>query len=143
MLEHLLDRLTDTKNEWSATGREQLLRAFRREDIDLDASERLRLRRTPTASSPSLEAAPTESGIRLAMTRLERSDAEPEEKVGAAKELVESTVKHALAELGEVHDPNDDIPTLAKALHRRMRLDPRSIAPATCPQRHASRCHAT
>jgi hypothetical protein len=38
-------------------------------------------------------------------------------------------MKHALAELAEAYESNADIPALAKILHRRLRLDPRSVAP--------------
>jgi hypothetical protein len=65
------------------------------------------------------------------MTTLERSDGEPEEKVGAAKELVEATVKHALAALDEPHMADADLPELAGVLHKRLRLTPRAIAPTT------------
>lgn len=128
VLERLLDQLADTGTPWAGTARERLLRVLLRAEIRLDDHGRLRASRHPLTSS-SLAAAPSESGIRLAMTRLERFDAEAEEKVGAAKELVEATIKHALLDLGEPVDPAGDVPALAKQLHKRLRLDPRSIAP--------------
>lgn len=128
VLERLLDQLSDTGTPWSGTARDRLLRMLLRAEIRLDDHGRLRASRHPVTSS-SLSAAPSESGVRLAMTRLERSDAEPEENVGAAKELVEACIKFALLELGETFDAGTDVPALAKQLHKRLKLDPRAIAP--------------
>ncbi len=49
--------------------------------------------------SLSLIDLPTESDIRLHMGRLSRLEQEPEEMIGAAKELVEAAVEHVLLEL--------------------------------------------
>jgi hypothetical protein len=83
------------------------------------------------AARSTLSAAPTESGIRLAISSLERPDAEPEERVGAAKELVEAAVKFALDELREPYGPHDDLGVLAKRAHARLRVDPSGVAPTT------------
>ena len=136
VVDRLLDELSDTyrtRNEaWPSEAMDRLLREFRRADIepgpDQDGALALPARITVSAS---LASAPTESGIRLAIPRLERSHAEPEERIGAAKELVEATIKYALGQLAEAHDANEDIPALARQLHKRLRLDPKAIAPTT------------
>jgi abortive infection Abi-like protein len=132
VVERLLDELATTASRtdhfWAPDRITKIRRELGRAEVTIESDGRLRLTKRLILSQ-SLAAAPTESGIRLAITRLERSEAEPEEKVGAAKELVEATMKHALAELAEAYDSNADIPALAKVLHRRLRLDPRGIAP--------------
>jgi hypothetical protein len=134
VVDRLLDELGDTyrtrHEDWASEAQDRLLREFRRAEIepDLDHDGALALPSRITVSA-SLAAAPTESGIRLAVARLEWSRAEPEERVGAAKELVEATIKYALGQLAEAHDANAEIPALAKQLHKRLRLDPSAIAP--------------
>lgn len=81
------------------TRRDRLVRALRRSDIELDDKGRLDLPVHRDLGSLSLIDLPTESDIRLHMTRLSRLEQEPEEMIGAAKELVEATVKHVLLEL--------------------------------------------
>jgi hypothetical protein len=134
VVDRLFDELSHTQRRtghpWATEAAERIERELNRASIDRDERGRYRLVRR-IATSRSLAAAPTESGIRLAITRLERSDAEPEENVGAAKELVEATLKYALVELGEAFEPGADVPALAKQLHQRLRLDPRGVAPTT------------
>lgn len=134
VVERLLDELGDTyqatSHGWAYDGRERIQRELRRTGIVADDLGRLQLRSRVT-SSQALAGAPTESGIRLAITRLDRPGGEPEEAVGAAKELVEATIKYALSELAETFDSAGDIPALAKQLHKRLRLDPKAIAPTT------------
>lgn len=128
VIERLLDVLADTDTPWAHSARERLLRVLLRSDIRVDGRGRVVMPCRVTTSA-ALAQVPSESGIRLAILRLERSDAEPEENVGAAKELVEATIKHALAELGDTPEIGTDVPALAKALHKRLRLEPRGIAP--------------
>jgi hypothetical protein len=134
VVERLLDELEylgrKVDHQWPEEARDRLIRELQRADIHPNERDRLTLPRRNLAS-PSLATAPTESGIRLAIARLERLDAEPEEVVGAAKDLVEATIKHALTELAEPFGPTDDVPALAKKLHQRLRLDPAAIAPTT------------
>jgi hypothetical protein len=134
VVERLLDELGDTYQAtslgWAYDGRERILRELRRAGIVADDKGRFQLPSRVT-SSQALVGAPTESGIRLAITRLHRPGGEPEEAVGAAKELIEATIKYALSSLGETFDSNDNIPALAKQLHKRLRLDPKAIAPTT------------
>jgi len=125
----LRDRINDEVNY----ARQEVVGAFRvllRSEIRLDEKGRLGLPHR-LLTSPSLAALPSESGIRLAIRGLERSDAEPEEQVGAAKELVEATVKHALMVLEEESSTTADLPALANQLHQRLRLAPNAIAPTT------------
>lgn len=74
---------------------------------------------------------PSESDIRLHIDRLERLNQEPEEMVGAAKELIEAVAKHVLIELGEPFDPNDDVASLVKQAMAKLRLHKSAIAPDT------------
>ncbi len=132
VVERLIDDLTETAervdHRWAPDRLRRIRRELARAGVTTEPDGRLVLVSRLVVSN-ALVNAPTESGIRLAMTTLERSEAEPEEKVGAAKELVEATVKHALDELGEAYAPNADLPELARVLHQRLRLAPQSIAP--------------
>jgi hypothetical protein len=105
VVERLIDDLNETAartvHRWAPDRLRRLQRELARAGVVTHPDGRLTLAAPGLTSSTALTAAPTESGIRLAMTTLERSDGEPEEKVGAAKELVEATVKHALAALDE------------------------------------------
>jgi hypothetical protein len=130
--ERLLETLDDTQKQtthpWATETRNKILRELARADIHPDPHGRLLLP-TRIASSGSLASAPDESGIRLAMGTLERSGMQPEERIGAAKELVEATIKFALEELKEPVGPADDIGVIAKRLHARLRLSPAGVAP--------------
>ena len=68
--------------------------------ITTDPEGHLHLRLGRISSGPSALGAPSESDIRMHAERLARLDQEPEETIGAAKELVEATAKHALLVLG-------------------------------------------
>jgi hypothetical protein len=67
----------------------------------------------------------------LQLARLERLEQEPEEMIGAAKELVEPTAKHVLLELGEEPPPNADLAALSKLALKKLNLHPEAIAPTT------------
>lgn len=115
--------------DFEVARRERLLRALRRADIELDEKGRLHLPVHRDLGSLLLIDLPTESDIRLHMSRLSRLEQEPEEMIGAAKELVEATVKHVLLELdGEVPDDRD-LPGLSKRALSKLRLHPTAIAP--------------
>jgi hypothetical protein len=70
-----------------------------------------------------------ESAIRLHVERLERLDQEPEELIGAAKELIEATAKFVLMELGETFGDHEDVAALSKKALVRLKLHPETIAP--------------
>jgi len=132
VVERFLDQLEDTAasttHPWASDTRRKILRELARIDITPDIRGRLLLPSRFT-SSRTLANAPDESGIRLAITMLERSDAAPEERIGSAKELIEATVKFALDELGEAYGPAEDLGALAKRLHARLKVDPAGVAP--------------
>lgn len=133
VVERLLDRLELTLSDqgaghWAADRIRLIRRELARAEVDVAADGRLVLSRHVLAAG-GLSSAPTWSGIHLAMKRLERSDTEPEERLGAAKELVEATIKHALTDLSEPFDHDADVPALAKQLHKRLKLDPAGVAP--------------
>jgi Abortive infection C-terminus len=121
--DHDTDQLQET--------RQRLLKALTRADIHLDERGRLRLPAHRALSLSRLGDLPTESGIRLHLARLERLEQEPEEMIGAAKELVEATIKHVLLETGEEIPENSDIPALNKRALARLKIHPEAIAPTT------------
>lgn len=132
VLERILEQLGDTSrittHPWASDTATKILRELRRVGVEPDVHERLQPPARITAS-PTLAAASDETGIRLAIDALDRPGIEPEERIGAAKDLVESTIKFGLDELGESYGPKEDIGPLAKRLHARLRVDPSAIAP--------------
>lgn len=104
----------------------RILRELARVDIVPDARGRLLLPGR-VAASRTLASAPNETGIRLAITGLQRAGIEPEERIGLAKELVEATMKFALDERGETYSETAKV-KLAKQLHGRLNLDPAGVA---------------
>lgn len=128
VLEQLGDTARKTEHPWASETSRKILRELARADIRPDVNERLLLP-TRVATSRSLAEAPDETGIRMAIGALDRPGMEPEERVGAAKDLVEATIKFALDELDEIYLPAEDIGPLAKRLHGRLKVDPASVAP--------------
>lgn len=55
---------------------------------------------------------------------------DPEHAIGAAKELIESTAKLVLTELGEEFDDKADVPTLVKQAQTALGLHPSALAPS-------------
>lgn len=127
VVERVLGDLGD--DQWKRR-RERLSKSLERADITPDERGRLRLPAGVLASARLIEL-PSSSGIRLQAERLDRLDQEPEELIGAAKELVEATAKHVLAELGEVVGDAEDVGALSKRALARLKLHPTSIAPTT------------
>lgn len=119
--DHDTDQLQET--------RQRLLKTLKRAGIQLDERGRLRLPARRAMSLARIDHLPTESGIRFQLARLERLEQEPEEMIGAAKELMEATIKHVLIETGEQVPENADVPSLSKKALARLRLHPDAIAP--------------
>jgi len=118
--------LDDLDNDDLRAKHEVLTRELARADIERDDRGRLRLRRPPLVMSMSV---PVESDIRLQLDRLERLDQEPEEMIGAAKDLVEAVAKHVLDALHEPIPTGDDVVALSKAALAKLKLTPDAIAP--------------
>lgn len=131
VVEKILDDHESAGDDDSRRRHDRLSRALKRADIERDPRGHLCLPSHRALGVPSLASIPDESGIRFQLARLERLDQEPEEMIGAAKELVEATAKHVLAELGEAVPANADLPTLSKLALRRLKLHPQGIAPTT------------
>jgi hypothetical protein len=131
VLEKVLDDHTAAKDDDTRKRHERLAKALKRADIEADDRGHLRLPAHRALGVPSLAAVPTESGIRLQLDRLSRLEQEPEEMIGAAKELVEAAAKHVLLELGEEVPENADLPALSKRALARLKLNPGAIAPTT------------
>jgi len=104
--------------------RERLLKSLRRAGIAPDDTGRLHLPKGVGGKALDPSRVPTDSDIRLHLRRLERMDQEPEELIGAAKDLVEATAKYVLLTLNVSFDRNADVAALSKmalaslALHR-------------------------
>jgi hypothetical protein len=77
-------------------------------------------------SAAILEAAEG-TGLARIVAAMRRSDCQPEERIGLAKELVESTIKIALERLDQTYTDNEDIPALSKKLHRVLDLNPKTL----------------
>ncbi len=135
VVEHILDdHLGDApSNELTDDARkgrgDKLLRALQRAGVERDEKGRLRLPAHRDLGSLSMIDLPSESDIRLHMSRLSRLEQEPEEMIGAAKELVEATVKHVLLELEGAVPENQDLPGLSKQALSKLGLHPSAIAP--------------
>jgi hypothetical protein len=129
VVEKVLDDHAGGADEDTRRRHERLAKALKRADIDGDERGHLRLPAHRALGVPALTAVPTESGIRLQLARLERLDQEPEELIGAAKELVEATAKHVLLELNAEVPENADLPALSKMALGKLKLHPEAIAP--------------
>ena len=131
VVERILDDHLAAGDEESTERHERLIRALKRADIERDARGHLRLPAHRALGVPPLGDIPTESGIRFNLARLERLEQEPEEMIGAAKELLEATAKHVLLELGEGVPAAADLPALSKLALKKLNLHPQVIAPTT------------
>jgi hypothetical protein len=103
--------------------------ALARSGIGTDESGRLRLPRGRAVAGMRLAGVPSESDIRLHAGRLARLDQEPEEMIGAAKELVEATAKHVMIDLGHSPSGTADVAALSKQALNALNLHPDAIAP--------------
>jgi hypothetical protein len=130
VLEQLRDTAESTGHDWGTKQAIKIVRELGRADILADERGRLVLPARIGAST-SLDAAPSESGIRLAIDAVVRDGLAPEERIGASKDLIEATIKFGLDVVGEPVGPREDVGTLAKRLHVRLRTDPAGIAPTT------------
>jgi Abortive infection C-terminus len=122
--------LEDHNNEDGQEVRLRLLKVLARAEIVPDAKGRLSIPGRPPLHL-AVDDLPNESGIRLQVARLARLEQEPEEMIGAAKELVEATIKHVLRETGEEIPDNADLPALSKRALSKLKLHPGAIAPTT------------
>jgi Abortive infection C-terminus len=115
--------------DWKRMKRDRLRGALRRSGIKPDADGNLQLPPSRALGSLSLAGVPSESDIRLHIRRLERLEQEPEEMVGAAKDLVEATLKYAARALdGEVPGA-EKLPALSARVMKALKLHPAAIAP--------------
>ena len=128
VVERILD---DHDNDDGRSRHEYLTKVLGRAGIAPDSKGRLKLPAPALAASARLASMPSESGIRLHVERLQRLDQEPEELIGAAKELVEATAKFVLLELGEEVGDHEDLAALSKKALIRLKLHPETIAPTT------------
>jgi hypothetical protein len=72
------------------------------------------------------------SAIEMHLRRLQSAiGSDPEHAIGTAKELIESTVKLVLRQLGETYNPKGDLHVLAKQAQQALALHPEMIAPTS------------
>lgn len=128
VIEHVLDDHAG-EGEFERSRRDPLLRTLRRSGIDLDERGRLHLIVGPVAFAGA--DIPSASDIQLHIDRLARLDQEPEEIIGAAKELVEATVKYVLFETDGAVPEDVDVPALTKLALSRLKLHPTAVAPTS------------
>jgi hypothetical protein len=108
---------------------EKVQGALTRSGIRRGADGLLELPTPSLTAAMRLQHVPTESDIRLHVERLGRLDQEPEETIGAAKDLVEAAAKHVLTEFGDPVSPNSDVAALSKQALHALHLHPGAIAP--------------
>jgi abortive infection Abi-like protein len=134
---HMLARMTqgeadedwDNKKAPYRTARERIERELRRGGCAPDDEGVWHLPGRVEPSAALLEAGEG-TGIARITAAMRRPDCDPEERIGLAKELVEAVIKFALTKLGEPYGKTDDIPALAKKLHKALGLDPKlSLTP--------------
>lgn len=115
--------------DWKRMKRDRLLGVLRRAGIKPDIDGNLPLPPSRALGSISLAGVSSESDIRLHIRRLERLEQEPEEMIGAAKDLMEATVKYALIVLEGASPESESLPTLASRTMKALKLHPGAIAP--------------
>ncbi len=123
------EMLEDTDNDGLRVRRDRLVKVLRRAGFEIDDKGRVALPPLPPSATLDQSVLPTESDIRLQLRRLERLDQEPEEMIGAAKELIEASAKYVLLELKIAIDPNADFGELSKRALAELHLRPESLAP--------------
>lgn len=129
VVEKIIDDHEAATDDESKRRHELLSRALKRADIERDGRGHFRLPAHHALGVPSLGTIADESGIRFQLARLERLDQEPEEMIGAAKELIEATAKHVLIELDEEVPAKADLATVSKLALSKLKLRPEAIAP--------------
>jgi hypothetical protein len=83
-----------------------------------------------TIEEPDLSALEDPSAIEAHLRRINAAvAADPELAIGAAKELVESTAKLVLKEVGVAFDHRADLPALVKLVQTALSLHPATVAP--------------
>lgn len=86
--------------------------------------------RTGSLGDEALSQLRDTSAIWLHLKRIEAdADERPEEVIGAAKDLIEATVKHVLEVRGESYHDNEKMPSLIARAQQALALHPQSVAP--------------
>lgn len=109
--------------------RDRLLALLKRDGLVLDDDGAIRPR-WEVLTSESLRGLPEDSAIPGHLRRMwDAVEEDPEHSIGAAKDAVESTMKHALAVLDRVPKGRPKFPSLVKDTQAALRLHPTTIAP--------------
>ena len=107
---------------------QRLKKAFQRDGYEIDELGCISVRGT-SIDGAFLSQLRDESAIRLHLGRIQDAiDQRPEEVIGAAKDLIEATVKYVLQEMGEPV-PKADLPHLARLAQRKLALHPEVLSP--------------
>jgi hypothetical protein len=119
-----------------ATDEVRLRAAIRNEPVtgdwrELDGQGRMRPAPKTALAHLDVSAIPTNTDLLLHLNRLNRLDQQPEEMIGAAKDLIEATSKAVLLGLGKTFDTDDDVAAVSKRALAELRLHPEAIAPTT------------
>lgn len=113
---------------WEAQHLTQFWQSLRRDGYDVDHVTGQISPRGPKLTIDSLSKITDPSAIREQLDRIRRSaNDDPALAIGTAKELVESTAKIVLIELGHPVDDRADLPELAKAAQLALGLHPTAV----------------
>lgn len=110
---------------WPAENLEQFWRSLERDGYAIDRATGRITAVSMSRSIESLSALRDPSAIQEQLERIRRSATDdPALAIGSAKELIESTAKVVLVELGEVVNERDDLPELARKAQLTLGLHP-------------------
>lgn len=111
------------------TSVDRLKKMLQREGFEIDELGRIRCPGDGLASVLVSQLS-DESAIRLHLARIQDAvEDRPEEVIGAAKDLIEATAKHVLAEMGETIPPNASLPEITRLAQRQLALHPEVLSP--------------
>jgi hypothetical protein len=117
---------------WTEEGeyRNNLVRHLRRDGYLVDAQGRIRGGSAAALAEIPLDRLTDPSSIYEHLERIAAStDTDPGVAISGAKALIEATAKLVLSELCEPYDERADVPSLVKAAHKALALNPESLAP--------------
>ena len=124
---------TAEQSDVESTARSKALDLIQRDGYDvIDEAQHVRISpRTVVLREGSLASLSDPTAIREGLDRITRAieDDDPAQAIGSAKELIESTAKVVLRELGEPVNDRDDLPQLVYQAQVALRVHPSTAAP--------------
>jgi hypothetical protein len=122
-----IERITETHDPEHL---DKLRRALFRDGYDLDAAGAITPRNPDPVSVGPLSGLRDPAAITDNLERIRRAvDSDPALVIGSAKELIESTAKTVLSELGLPVYEKDDVPDLIRQAQQALHLHPSSVTP--------------